>query len=256
MSHKSARKAEQLGFTNVKVFAGGLPAWTKAGNYLAVGIEEVYRMVGSDAPYILVDSRPANKFVQGHIPSSISIPDTQFEAKAGMLPSDRSLPIVFYCGGYDCKLSHKSADKAKNLGYTNVMVAESGYPAWKEAYGASDTAVAVQTGEMEGAIDLAQFEDMLENNPESMMLIDVRDADEFAAGHLPGAVNIPVDQLEDRIPELPADKPVVFVCSTGARSGESYYMVQDVRPELEDVYYVEANISCPTGGGYTITPPE
>jgi hypothetical protein len=52
----------------------------------------------------------------------------------------------------------------------------------------------------------------------------------FAKGHFSMAVNIPVEKLEDRIPGLQADKPVVFVCSTGARSGEAYHMVQDVRP--------------------------
>ncbi|MDT8380566.1 MAG: rhodanese-like domain-containing protein, partial [Desulfotignum sp.] len=70
------------------------------------------------------------------------------------------------------------------------------------------------------------------------------------------AVNIPVEKLEDRIPELPADKPVVFVCSTGARSGEAYYMVKDVRPALTDVFYVEAQISFKTDGTYTIKAPK
>jgi len=87
------------------------------------------------------------------------------------------------------------------------------------------------------------------------MLIDVRDPDEFAKGHFKNAVNIPVDQLEAKIPQLPKGKPVVFVCSTGARSGESYYMVQDIRPELKNVYYLEAELTINKDGSYTIKKP-
>jgi len=43
-------------------------------------------------------------------------------------------------------------------------------------------------------------------------LVDVRPSGEYAAGHLPGAVNIPVDELEDRLGELPADLEVVAYC--------------------------------------------
>ena len=43
-------------------------------------------------------------------------------------------------------------------------------------------------------------------------LVDVRPAEEFAAGHVPGAINIPVEQLESRLTELPRRKEVVAYC--------------------------------------------
>jgi len=43
-------------------------------------------------------------------------------------------------------------------------------------------------------------------------VLDVRPASEYAAGHLPGALNIPIDQLADRLGELPADVDVVAYC--------------------------------------------
>ena len=43
-------------------------------------------------------------------------------------------------------------------------------------------------------------------------VLDVRPEDEFALGHLPGAVNIPLGKLEDRLGELPADREVVAYC--------------------------------------------
>ncbi|NKE55471.1 metalloregulator ArsR/SmtB family transcription factor [Lentzea sp. PSKA42] len=43
-------------------------------------------------------------------------------------------------------------------------------------------------------------------------VIDVRPAEEYAAGHIPGAVSVPLDELADRLAELPADQEVVAYC--------------------------------------------
>ena len=80
----------------------------------------------------------------------------------------------------------------------------------------------------------------------------MRDADEYGAGHFKTAVNIPVDQLESKIDTLPVNKPIVFVCSTGARSGESFYMLQDLKPDFKKVYYLEAEVSYSKDGSYKI----
>ncbi|OOG66527.1 ArsR family transcriptional regulator [Sinorhizobium sp. A49] len=46
----------------------------------------------------------------------------------------------------------------------------------------------------------------------SVTLLDVRPQDEFASGHLPGAINIPIDELERRLAELPAGAEIVAYC--------------------------------------------
>jgi len=115
--------------------------------------------------------------------------------------------------------------------------------------------MAVKAGSEEGTIDIATFKKIMQENPGSIMLIDVRDKDEFDKGSLKTAVNIPVDNLEDKIPTLPKGKPIVFICGTGARSGESYYMVQDVRPELKNVYYLEGELTVKKDGSFKIKPP-
>ena len=132
-----------------------------------------------------------------------------------------------------------------------------GYPAWKKVAGATVKAapVAVKAGSEEGTIDIATFEKIMKENPGSIMLIDVRDKDEFDKGSIKTAINIPVDNLEDKIPGLPTDKPIVFVCGTGARSGESYYMVQDVRPALKKVYYLDGELILNKDGSFKIKPP-
>jgi rhodanese-related sulfurtransferase len=126
------------------------------------------------------------------------------------------------------------------LGYRNVKVFAAGYPAWEKAYGAAPSVAQVKAGTVEGSIDIETFEKIIQDDPQSILLIDVRDPDEYATGAFKTAVNIPTSELEKKIPTLPTDKPIIFVCNTGARSGEAFYMVQDLRPELKKVYYLEA----------------
>jgi rhodanese-related sulfurtransferase len=112
--------------------------------------------------------------------------------------------------------------------------------------------VPIKKGAEEGSIAIDQFKEIIRNRPESILLVDVRDKDEYDQGHFKTAINIPVDQLEKKVKTLPADKPIVFVCSTGARSGESYYMLQDLRPELKKVYYLEAGCTYKKDGTFEI----
>ncbi len=51
------------------------------------------------------------------------------------------------------------------------------------------------------------------------ILVDVREADEFAAGHIPGAVNAPLSAVNSTI--LPKDKPLFLYCLRGARSRQA-----------------------------------
>ncbi len=233
-----------------------------AGNYAAISAEWVQQQIDKKTEMVLIDSRPKRaKYDKGHIPTAISIPDMQFDKMTGQLPQDKSKLLVFYCGGLKCKLSHNSAQKAIALGYTNVKVFSEGYPAWKKAYpgtvAASDqpAAAKLKAGKQEGTIDTETFKKIVNSNPESIFLVDVRDPDEFASGSLKTAINIPVDTLEGKIRTLPADKPIVFICGTGARSGESYYMVQDLRPEMKNVYYVEGEMTFNKDGSFKITEP-
>lgn len=49
-------------------------------------------------------------------------------------------------------------------------------------------------------------------------IVDVREPDEWATGHIPGAVHIPLGELAARTGEIARDKPVVVVCRSGRRS--------------------------------------
>jgi rhodanese-related sulfurtransferase len=53
------------------------------------------------------------------------------------------------------------------------------------------------------------------------VLIDVREPDEWQAGHIAGARHIPLGELQSRVAELPVDTELVVVCRSGARSGRA-----------------------------------
>ena len=60
-------------------------------------------------------------------------------------------------------------------------------------------------------------------NREKAVVVDVCEAEEFAAGHVNGAKNVPLSQLEERLPTLVKNKavPVVLVCASGARANRA-----------------------------------
>lgn len=61
---------------------------------------------------------------------------------------------------------------------------------------------------------------------ETLNLIDVREVDEVAAGHIPGIVNIPLGLLEFRMHELDKNKPYIMICRSGGRSGQATAFLQ------------------------------
>ena len=154
-------------------------------------------------------------------------------------------------------------------GYTKVKLFQAGYPAWKEAYGAEQPAKAaaagsgaggapkVETGDEEGIITIASFNNLMKNHMDDFYWYDVRDPEEVEAdGTYDKAVVMAVDEVEDRIDELPSDKPIIFFCSTGARSGEAYDLVKMKRESLK-VYFLDANVEFHKDGSMpTASPPD
>ena len=70
------------------------------GNYASVSVEYVAKQLESNEA-IVIDSRSKKpKYDKGHIPSAISIPESQFEKLQGKLPRDNNTPLIFYCEGF------------------------------------------------------------------------------------------------------------------------------------------------------------
>ena len=264
LSHKSAFKAEKLGYTNVRVYADGSPDWAAKGTGQAVSAAYIKKLLDEKFNFMLIDARPKRVFDKGAIPGAVHISDSEFDKHVDKLPADKATPLIYYCGGLECVLSVKSAEKARKLGYTDVKTFVEGYPEWVKLYGEAATPAAasgaggtakvsasIEAGKEKGTITVASFERIMKGNPDSLLLVDVRDAKEFKAGTIKGAINIPISDLEKMIGTLPKDKPIVFLCGTGARSGEAYDTAKLLRSELQ-VYFIDAAMKFNPDGTFSI----
>ena len=83
------------------------------------------------------------------------------------------------------------------------------------------------------------IEELLQLDQDTITVLDVRPADAYTRGSVPGAVSIPLAEVEERMEELPKEKPVYVLCHTGEWSVDAVY-------ELEAAGYDAANIE----GGY------
>jgi rhodanese-related sulfurtransferase len=162
-------------------------------------------------------------------------------------------------------LSDNSAEKAKKLGYTNVLTYPPGYPEWEKLNGApaatnaaagataapAAAGAALVPGKEKGSVTVASFEAVWKANPGSVMLVDVRDPKEVTSGMIKGAVNIPMNELEKKVGTLPTDKPVIFVCGTGARSGEAYDTVKLLGGKVQ-AFFIDADTKFNADGSFNM----
>ncbi len=70
-------------------------------------------------------------------------------------------------------------------------------------------------------ISVNDLQHMLQEKPKDTVYIDVRTPDEFRSRHLNAFKNIPLDQLSNRLSEVPKDKDIVLICLSGARSSSA-----------------------------------
>ncbi|MBI5899585.1 MAG: rhodanese-like domain-containing protein [Rhodocyclales bacterium] len=264
LSHNSAFKAEKLGYTNIKVYPAGSPDWKAKGGPVSVSAAYLKKLAEDKTPHVLIDARPKRVADKGMIPNAINISDTEFDKHVDKLPADKATPLIYYCGGLECVLSDKSAEKARKLGYTNVLTYPPGYPEWEKLHGtpaaaAATAAAAVSPaptlvlvpGKEKGSVTVESFQALWQASPGSIMLVDVRDPKEVSAGMIKGSVNIPMNELEKKVGTLPTDKPVVFLCGTGARAGEAYDTVKLLGGKVL-AWFIDADTKFNADGSYTM----
>ena len=70
---------------------------------------------------------------------------------------------------------------------------------------------------LNGKMNPLYWREMLEVDTNKVALIDVRTVEEYASGTIPEAINIPVDDLRDRLTEFPTDRPIWLFCGVGLR---------------------------------------
>ena len=90
-------------------------------------------------------------------------------------------------------------------------------------FGSSIACAAELTPPLPGApnyidISVEKAHELIEGNPEEIILLDVRTEGEYNAEYIPGAINIPLSDLESRIDELDSSKAIIVYCKSGGRS--------------------------------------
>ena len=87
--------------------------------YMNITAEEAKKIMDTREGYIILDVRGQEEYDQGHIPGAILIPDTEIEARAEQVMTDKDQLILVYCrSGRRSKLA---AEILVKLGYTNIL---------------------------------------------------------------------------------------------------------------------------------------
>jgi rhodanese-related sulfurtransferase len=165
--------------------------------------------------FTLVDARSRVEFEASHIAGAVNLPARLVKDHLGDVARDKNRTVVFYCNGPTCTKSQKAARAAIALGYTKVLVDNDGLPAWEQArHGVDGKPLPVVEIPAIPPPTLAAVLARPGGGGRALHPVDVRDEDEFAAFHLDGAVNIPLDDLARRAAEIP-EGPVCLVDHAG-----------------------------------------
>jgi len=69
-------------------------------------------------------------------------------------------------------------------------------------------------------ISAAELRETLKNESGNVVIIDLMNKEDFAKRHIPGAINIPLNELENHVSEIPTDKTIVITCNRGLTKTE------------------------------------
>ncbi len=164
---------------------------------------------------VVIDARTNDQFDEAHIPGAISASayDTGFATKvAEVVPAEVELIVVAASDGYELA----AADLLASVGLRVRGFLSGGMTAWRSE------------GRPVRRLEMVDADGLAERiaGGEELLVLDVRDGDEFAAGHIPGSIHIPYGALADRSAELPRGRAIATVCSGGKRSGLAASILQ------------------------------
>lgn len=174
-----------------------------------VTIEQLAELVGLVPDMQLVDVRNPGETAAGTLPGARAVPLAQLVDSLDVL--EPRAPVVVNCaGGYRSLIA---ASLLRHAGFTDVSDLIGGYNAWA----AAGLPVAGDGAVPPAAVQLAPVaaEELINAGA---AVIDVREDDEWSAGHAPQAVLIPMSQVEGRLGEVSTERPALVVCRSGGRS--------------------------------------
>ncbi|GGK77189.1 rhodanese-like domain-containing protein [Rufibacter glacialis] len=155
---------------------------------------------------LVLDTRKPTVFAAQHIPNSINIGiDGSFAPWVGELIPDIQQPIVFVS---DEGREEEVVTRLARVGYDNTLgYLQGGLPAW--------TAAGKETAS-QSSISAQEFAQRLQESP--ALVVDVRKPGEFDAEHIEGALNVPLSNLNEHLPQIPKERTVYLHCAGGYRS--------------------------------------
>ena len=204
-----------------------------------------FELVANETRALVLDTRPSAIFAKGFIPNSINIGlDGNFAMWVGEMISDiqQEILLVTEIGKEDealIRLSRVGYDRT--IGYLNGS-----FEAWEKAGKQMDTINRISATELEKQLA-----------PQKTVVIDVRKQSEFDSEHLVGAINIPMNEINNRLSEFPKDKPFVLHCAGGYRSiiaasilkqrgWDNFVDVSDGFAGIKNTQLPKTNYVCPT----------
>jgi rhodanese-related sulfurtransferase len=253
LSPSSASKAEKLGYTNVKIYHDGLPAWKKAGNLILSTSQYVKENMDKDMPQVIIDLRPRDEAQKGHIKNAVSIPSKEISTAKDRFPADKKAPIILYSN--DTKTAADAFKIVRSWGYTNTSVLKGGIEEWKKAGNPLEsdklaTAITYVPKPRPGEIPIEDFKRIVEALPSDKFVLDVRDEDEAMQGMLKGAKNIPTQDIKSRLSEIPKDKELIAHCATGVRAEMAFHTLKEAGYKVR---FLNANVKIDKDGKYEIS---
>jgi len=154
---------------------------------------------------LVVDTRPAAEYAAQHVPGTLNLPlNGSFVTWAGWLvPSAADLYLI---------VDDATAVRLPEVARLLALIGIDRITGW---LGTSAIAASVV---LRGTPQMTVADLRTQLSAGAVTLVDVRSANEWAGGHIAGAVHVPLGYLAERCRSLPAGKPLVMQCQSGARS--------------------------------------
>lgn len=241
MSTKNAGLAQKLGYTNVRVFLDGEPAWSKAGH--PVYASNTFVREGN---IVLLDLRADGSPVKGRIPRAVSVPYDELDDRLDDIP--RNAPVIIYSDKASEVMS--AYEELHDEGFKNVSLVKGNYKGWAAA-GEPTVKGPIFSNEIKwvrklgkGEVSVADFRKAVTGELPNIYVIDARTKDEIAEyGVFKNTVNIPLDEIPKKLSSIPKDKRIFIHCSTGARADLAY---QEMLKHGYDVKFLLLDITDPS----------
>jgi len=228
-AHRAAQGAIAAGYSNIRVYSGGVDDWSGRGKPLGITAAGAQRRLDRKQPLLVVDIRDAAAWQSGHIPGSLSAPANTFSPDILSVRNLNHPYPVLLVGKSENECLSLFSVKSWGRNYNApIYLLEGGFDAWRGAGypvaegGQPASADVLPAGEIGPDEFTALWKDSKADS--TSIILNVRDYDDPAPV---GQPHIPFHELASRMKELPKDREIIIYCYTGTRAGIAYHMLKN-----------------------------